>query len=339
VVSSVLGRARRMTTLVLAARIVPRSSRSSPPRSRALPRRSASREMRSRHVTSASDDSESSGWWASPFFSALLPSRTREAAREIEYFGGSPLQQVIPWISGPRADAPGRPFVDDPANQLVLFDFSANSPDADPDSFKKTWGALNDVVMGGRSEASVSLVKLPENQGGSCAKLAGVVEGAGGGFVSMRSRNFQRALDLSGYDGLRASLRGDGRRYKLIVRDVEDFFGLAFHAAFDTVENEWITVDVPFRKFVPVARADIVRPGSSEYRSLRADRVKSVQIMFSKYELGMGELNPTFASGPFFLEVSAIRAYKDRDDRGGKKSLGISDAGSRDDGTKGSAVR
>ena len=33
-------------------------------------------------------------------------------------------------------------------------------------------------------------------------------------------------------------------------------------------------------------------------------------VMMSKYELGMGELNPTFASGPISLEVACIKAFK-----------------------------
>ena len=266
-------------------------------------------------VASASGrDADGDSWWASGIFSALLPSRAKEAAREIEYFGGSPLQQVLPWVPGPCTDSPGRPFVADPENQLILFDFSANSPDADPGAFEKTWGALNDVVMGGRSEASVSLVRLPEAEGGMCAKLSGVVEGDGGGFVSMRSRNFQQSADLSEYDGVRLDVRGDGRRWKLIVRDVEDFFGLAWHASFETAEGEWLEVDVPFADLKPVLRADVVDENTADFRAFRKDRVKSLQLMLSKFELGMGARNPTFASGPFAMEVRRIRAYKNADD-------------------------
>ncbi len=275
-------------------------------------------------VPSASGrDGDGDSWWASGIFSALLPSRAKEAAREIEYFGGSPLQQVLPWVPGPRVDAPGRPFARDPERQLVLFDFTANSPDADPGAFAKTWGALNDVVMGGRSEASVSLVRLSEAEGGMCAKLSGVVEGDGGGFVSMRSRNFQLSADLSEYDGVRLDVRGDGRRYKLIARDVEDFFGLAWHASFDTAEGEWLELDVPFADLKPVLRADVVDEDAADFRAFRKDRVKSLQLMLSKFELGMGARNPTFASGPFALEVKRIRAYKDADDPRAEKTRAV----------------
>ncbi|MDA9097509.1 CIA30 family protein [bacterium] len=246
--------------------------------------------------------------------SRILPPSAREAAREIEYFGGSPLQQVLPWVPKPRADSPGRPFVNDPENQLVLFDFTSTSPDSNPETFGKTFGALNDVVMGGQSEASVSLVKVPKQDGGCVAKLSGVVEGDNGGFASMRSRDFQPSVDLGDYYGLRLTVKGDGRRYKLIARDVVDFFGLAWHCGFDTTEGEWLEIDVPFTELTPVLRADVLRPDSSEWRTFRRDQLRSLQIMLSKYELGMKELNTTFASGPFSLELKSIRAYKEERD-------------------------
>jgi hypothetical protein len=327
-----------MTTLAFAAPTVTRASRFADTlRSRASRRSAVSRSSRP-VVTSAKSRDGDDAWWASGIFSALLPPRAKEAAREIEYFGGSPLQQILPWVPGPRTDSPGRPFPPDPENQLLLFDFTENSPDADAVAFEKAWGALNDVVMGGRSEASVSLVRLPEAEGGMCAKLSGVVEGDGGGFVSMRSRNFQQSSDLSDYDGVRLDVRGDGRRYKLIARDVEDFFGLAWHASFDTVEGEWLEVDVPFADLKPILRADVVEENTADFRAFRKDRVKSLQLMLSKFELGMGKRNPTFASGPFALEVKRIRAYKNADDPQTRKARGVLEAarGERGEDTPGS---
>ena len=45
----------------------------------------------------------------------------------------------------------GRPDPKDAEHSLVLFDFSAGSPDRDSDRFSKVWGELNDVIMGGRA--------------------------------------------------------------------------------------------------------------------------------------------------------------------------------------------
>lgn len=248
---------------------------------------------------------EDKPWWDD----APLPSRMKNAAREIEFFGGSPLQRVLPWMSKPKATPPGRPDPKD-SDALILFDFTDASSDADVDRFQRVWGELNDVVMGGSSEAFATVITIPEDEGGKCVKLSGVVEGEGGGFCSMRTRDFVTPLDLEGYAGVRVRVRGDGRRYKLILRDTDDFFALSWHAAFDTVEGRWVDVDFPFDDFVPVLRAETVREGTSEYRDLKTSRVYSLQLMFSKYEYGVRDLNPTFASGPFALEVGGIRAFK-----------------------------
>ena len=246
-------------------------------------------------------------WWES----APLPPRAKQAAKEIQYFQGSPLQQFLPWMSAPKATPPGRTDSSDPNASLTLFDFTDNSPDSDPDRFARVWGELNDVVMGGKSEGAATIVTISTEDGGKCAKLSGVVQGEGGGFVSMRTRNFVTPLDLEEYDGLKMRVRGDGRRYKLILRDTEDFFALSYHTIFDTTEGEWIDVEFPFDDFTPVLRGDAVKRGeSADYRDFRKNRLYSLQVMMSKYELGTGELNPTFASGPISLEISSVKAYK-----------------------------
>ena len=57
-------------------------------------------------------------------------------------------------------------------------------------------------------------------------------------------------------------------------------------------------------------RAETVRKCASDYRDFKTSRFYSLQLMFSKYEYGVRDLNPTFASGPFALEVGGIRAFK-----------------------------
>ena len=46
------------------------------------------------------------------------------------------------------------------------------------------------------------------------SSLAQVSEGGGGGFASVRTKNFEPALDLGAYEGLELRVRGDGQRYK-----------------------------------------------------------------------------------------------------------------------------
>lgn len=65
------------------------------------------------------------------------------------------------------------------------------------------------------------------------------------GFASIRTKNFSEPEDLSAYDGLELRLKGDGRRYKLIVRTSSDWDTVGYTAIFDTVEG-WQSVRLPF---------------------------------------------------------------------------------------------
>lgn len=175
----------------------------------------------------------------------------------------------------------------------VIFDFQNAS-----DAVIKAWGALDDVVMGGVSASSLQL--NPEG-----AIFTGVVStDNSGGFASVRSRNFEPSLDLSRFTGIELRLRGDGQRYKFFIRDEDSWDSLAYSHSFDTVAREWITVKIPFTAMVPVFRAKIVK----DARVLRPDRIRSLQIMLSKFEYD-GALNPHFQPGTFRLQVQTIKGY------------------------------
>jgi hypothetical protein len=97
------------------------------------------------------------------------------------------------------------------------------------------WAALDDVVMGGTS-ASGLVVHSGAGPGGSDAIVfSGIVSTANnGGFASVRSKNFSPALDLGGYEGLRVTLRGDGQRYKLILRTTGSWDATSYCVSINT---------------------------------------------------------------------------------------------------------
>ncbi|GKC48168.1 protein high chlorophyll fluorescent phenotype 173, chloroplastic [Tanacetum coccineum] len=135
------------------------------------------------------------------------------------------------------------------------------------------WGALDDVVMGGVSQSSFQIDPKGSENGGPTGLFKGIVSTANnGGFTSIRTKNFDVAENLSAYDGLELRLKGDGRRYKLIVRTSRDWDTVGYTVGFDTVKDQWQS------------------------------------LMFSKFEYD-GKLNPTFVEGPFELPISSIRAY------------------------------
>ncbi|KAL8540229.1 hypothetical protein ACS0TY_001709 [Phlomoides rotata] len=65
-------------------------------------------------------------------------------------------------------------------------------------------------------------------------------------------------LDLSAYDGLKLCIKGDGNRYKLMVRISCDWDTVAYTIGFDTVKDQWQSVRLPFSSLGPIFRARTV---------------------------------------------------------------------------------
>jgi hypothetical protein len=175
----------------------------------------------------------------------------------------------------------------------VIFDFSQPSP-----TLSQTWGALDDVVMGGVSASSLQF------QDGAAVFTGNVSTANSGGFASVRTRNFEPPLDLSGQAGMELQVKGDGQRYKFLIRDEDSWDSVAFSYSFDTIADQWTTVRIPFNLLVPVFRAKTVNTG----RSLNVAKIRSLQLMLSKFEYD-GALNPHFQPGEFRLQVRSIGVY------------------------------
>ncbi|MBE9060965.1 CIA30 family protein [cf. Phormidesmis sp. LEGE 11477] len=183
-----------------------------------------------------------------------------------------------------------------------VFDFS------EPGCDLSAWGALDDVVMGGVSQGQISLVN--RNQLDQQAVFAGVVStDNSGGFSSVRTQNFEPPFNFSGWMGLRLEVKGDGHRYKFILRNNAGWDSPAYIYGFDTVADEWISVDVPFAELVPTFRARSV-PDASPYESAKT---VSFQLMLSKFEYDK-RLNPRFTAGPFKLAIKRIGLYRVQQD-------------------------
>ncbi|KAL6206738.1 hypothetical protein ACLB2K_023985 [Fragaria x ananassa] len=184
-------------------------------------------------------------------------------------------------------------------NGKLLFGYEGNN------CRELAWGALDDVVMGGVSESTFLIDPNGSEDGGPTGLFKGVVSTANnGGFTSIRTKNLSTPEDLSAYDGLELRLKGDGRRYKLIVRTSGDWDTVGYTAGFDTVGDQWQTVRLPFTSLRPIFRAKTV-PDAPPFDP---SNIVSLQLMFSKFEYD-GKLNPTFMEGAFKLPVSSIKAY------------------------------
>ena len=175
----------------------------------------------------------------------------------------------------------------------LIFDF--NNPSAD---LKEIWGAVDDVVMGGVSESEIKFID-------NMAVFTGNVSTQNsGGFASVRTKNIAPPFDLSTYEGIELRVKGDGQRYKFLARTESKWDGIAYCHSFDTVDNSWIDVRIPFNQLVPVFRAKTL--DSKEL--INTQNICSLQLMLSKFEYD-GELNPNFMPGHFALQVESIKAY------------------------------
>jgi len=217
-------------------------------------------------------------------------------------------------------------FAPDLVPDRMIFDFRQPSP-----ALQQIWGTVDDVVMGGVSESRIQWY----NRRGVFSGL--VSTGNGGGFASVRTRNLSPVLDLSAYEGLELRVRGDGQRYKFLLRTSSGWDSLAYAYGFETVKVEagqvevgqvetaglngaelggsggdrvvrssevWQTVRIPFAALRPVFRARTVADAPPFDRA----KITSLQVMLSKFEYD-GALNPRFEPGPFRLEIESIAAY------------------------------
>lgn len=179
------------------------------------------------------------------------------------------------------------------ADEQLLFDFTKPS-----DELKEMWGAVDDVVMGGVSESSFSLIN-------NAALFGGYVSTQNsGGFASVRTKNFDTPFNLSGYEGVELRVKGDGQRYKFILRTEPKWDGIAYCYSFDTVKDNWINVRIPFKALIPVFRAKTLQ----DAQPFDSSHIFAVQLMLSKFEYD-GGLNPHFQAGGFALQVESMKAY------------------------------
>ncbi|HEY9858285.1 MAG TPA: CIA30 family protein [Candidatus Obscuribacterales bacterium] len=177
--------------------------------------------------------------------------------------------------------------------ETTLFDFTYPSA-----NLKELWGAVDDVVMGGVSQSEMRL------SDSSALFIGNVSTANSGGFASIRTRNFSSAIALGDYQGIKLRVKGDGNRYKFLLRTEEKWDGVAYSYSFDTVSDQWIDVEIPFSALIPVFRAKTVPDDGP----IDPNRICSCQFMLSKFEYD-GGLNPHFTAGHFQLEITSVRAY------------------------------
>ncbi|WP_072620807.1 CIA30 family protein [Spirulina major] len=176
---------------------------------------------------------------------------------------------------------------------MILFDFQTLSLT----ELHHQWRSIDDGVMGGVSASRI------EKQADGALFTGYTSTDRSGGFVSVRSRDFDPPRDLSAYSGIRLRIKGDGQRYKFFLRDQSSWDGIAYATSFDTAAGQWLTVELPFDQFKAVFRAKTL----SDAPPLTTRHIIACQLMLSKFEYDQA-LNPHFFPGNFSLWVQRIEA-------------------------------
>ncbi len=121
---------------------------------------------------------------------------------------------------------------------MVLFDFSEKSDLSD-------WTIINDGVMGGKSQSTLTL----DAEGNGLFKGLISLENSGG-FCSVRHR--MDKTSVKGYEKIALRIKGDGKRYQVRIRAQQDDY-YAYIAYFET-SGDWQTVEIPLKEMYPSFR-------------------------------------------------------------------------------------
>jgi hypothetical protein len=111
------------------------------------------------------------------------------------------------------------------------------------------WRFFADTVMGGASRGASSREVL---DGRACLRLTGNVSlENNGGFIqiALPLEVSGKAMDASGYVGVRLLVRGNGARYYVHLRTRSTWLPWQYYAASFETAGSWTVVDVPFASF------------------------------------------------------------------------------------------
>jgi len=151
----------------------------------------------------------------------------------------------------------------------------------------KQWQAVNDGVMGGRSDGRFKMT------GDQTMRFFGTLSlENNGGFASVRTRPTK--LELKPGDSLVARVRGDGRKYSFNLYVPRPLTAFSYRADFETKKDEWIEVVLPLAKFEATSFGRVV-----QNQPLDPARVD-----------GLGILLGDKKAGPFKLEVEWIKVKR-----------------------------
>jgi monofunctional biosynthetic peptidoglycan transglycosylase len=160
----------------------------------------------------------------------------------------------------------------------------------------------NEMKMTGKQRILLDFEKAEDSRGVSASSLQVTKTGTAvfsgtvslennGGFASTNMKPSQ--FDLSDCDGIRFRIKGDGKKYKISLKNDDSFNGFSYRFEFSTKNDEWLTLDVPFASFIPMFMGQTTSAPPVDRSSIKT----------------FGFLIADKQAGPFRLEIDWIGAY------------------------------
>lgn len=163
---------------------------------------------------------------------------------------------------------------------MELFSFTAASA-------ASQWQAVNDGVMGGRSDGRFQITSEGNMQFYGNLSLAN-----NGGFASVRSRG--RQLGLQAGDEIVIRVKGDGRKYTFNLYTPDRRMAFSYRLEFKTLNGQWSESRLPLKQFVATSFGRTMPS-----MVLDPSRVSGVGIL-------LGDKKP----GSFQLQIESIKVVR-----------------------------
>ncbi|WP_328187759.1 CIA30 family protein [Marinobacter sp. OP 3.4] len=138
------------------------------------------------------------------------------------------------------------------------------------------WRSLGDQVMGGQSDGQ--LVNSAEGVG----LFHGTVRlDNGGGFASVKA-DLPEPVDASQWTGIELLAQGDGKTYKIGLRNSTDRRSIVYQHAFTPDTEDWSRIRLPFDEFIPTWRGKTV----TDAEPLDISHLASLSLFVSGRQVG-----------------------------------------------------
>jgi len=142
------------------------------------------------------------------------------------------------------------------------------------------WDSLGDQVMGGQSDGA--LVHSAEGVG----LFQGTVRlDNGGGFASVKA-DLPEPVDASQWTGIELLAKGDGKTYKIGLRNSTNRRTIVYQHAFTPATEEWSRIRLPFSEFIPTWRGKTL----TDEVALNLSHLASVSLFVSGRQVGEFQL-------------------------------------------------